>query len=249
MPWSRTSKSPPFAADFARSSARARDAASIDASRSWTPLKPSLISWRNWWSGEPSRVGSRSWATLLRSPSKYWPSRPPIRPMAESRRVSSNSSFTNCWRAPRSPRNFSSVRGRRPSPSAKLARRTSSTARAADSLTAVVWAMSFSNSRRTTSTSIAVDASCMASRPMRSARSTTAGRSAGSRSASEAARAASTTTRRSTTIRSPSMRTGTGAPMDAGVGTGVGRGRIRASMTPSSAASVSPRVSQASGPG
>ena len=64
MPSSRSSKSPPLAADLERSSARARDAASSDVSRSWTPLKPSAISWRNWWSGEPSRVGSSSWATL-----------------------------------------------------------------------------------------------------------------------------------------------------------------------------------------
>ena len=46
-------------------------------SRSWTPLKPSEISWRNWWSGEPSRVGSSRSARREASPSKYVPSRSP----------------------------------------------------------------------------------------------------------------------------------------------------------------------------
>ncbi len=40
--------------------------------------------------------------------------------MAESRRDSSNRSVTNVRNWPRSPRNFSRVRGRRPSPSAKF---------------------------------------------------------------------------------------------------------------------------------
>ena len=221
-PWPRTA------------SARRRGPATpprATSSRSCTPLNPSAISWRNWWSGEPSRVGSSSWATFDRSPSKYWPSRPPMRPIAESRRVSSNSSLTNCCSSPRSPRNFSSVRGSRPSPSAKLARSTSSTARAACSLTAVVWATSFSNSRRTTSTSTAVAASWRASRPIRRARSTTAGRSPGSRSASDAARTGSARTSRSTTIRSPSTRTwGAVSGRLVGSGVGVGSGRIRASM-------------------
>ena len=154
-----------------------------------------------------------------------------MRPIAESRFVSSNSSLTNWRSAPRSPRNFSSVRGSRPSPSAKLARSTSSTARAACSLTAVVCATSFSNSRRTTSTSTVVEASWRASRPIRSARSTTAGRSASGRARrATAARAASARTSRSTTIRSPSMRTVRAPVAAGGRGTGVGRGRIRASM-------------------
>ena len=154
-----------------------------------------------------------------------------MRPMAESRLVSSNRSVTNFWSAPRSPRNRSSVRGSRPSPSAKFERRTSSTARAACSLATVVWATSFSNSRRTTSVSIDVAASWRARRPMRSARSATAGRSASSRSARAAARAPSTRTSRSTTMRSPSTRTDAGPATDRrGAAEGLDSGRIRASM-------------------
>ena len=52
----------------------------------------------------------------------------PIRPIALSRFFSSNSSSTIVLSAPRSPRNFSSVRGSRPSPSAKFARRVPSSA-------------------------------------------------------------------------------------------------------------------------
>ena len=232
IPSRRSSKSPPLAADRDRSSARARLAASMAVRRSWTPLNPSLISWRNWWSGEPSRVGPGAPPAARRPRRSRCPAGTRMRPMAESRLVSSNSSVTNFWRAPRSPRNRSSVRGRRPSPSAKLERRTSSTARAACSLAAVVWATSFSNSRRTTSVSIDVAASWRASRPMRSARSTMAGRSASSRSARAAASAPSTRTSRSTTMRSPSTRTAAGPATDRrGAAEGLGSGRIRASMT------------------
>ena len=77
IPSSRSSKSPPLAAERDRSSARARLAASMAVRRSWTPRNPSLISCRNWCSGEPRRVGSRSRASLEASPSKYVPSRQP----------------------------------------------------------------------------------------------------------------------------------------------------------------------------
>ena len=54
------SKSAPLAADLDRSAPRAAPAASRAASRSPMRLKPSVISVRNWWSGEPSRAGSSS---------------------------------------------------------------------------------------------------------------------------------------------------------------------------------------------
>ena len=66
---------------------------------------------------------------------------------------------------------------------------------------------------------------------MRSARSATAGRSASSRSARAAASAPSTRTSRSTTMRSPSMRTEAGPATDrTGAAEGLGSGRILASM-------------------
>ena len=65
-------------------------------------------------------MGSSRTASRDASPSKYVPRSVCIRPIALSRFVSSNSSFTNERSAPRSPRNRSSVRGRRPSPSAKF---------------------------------------------------------------------------------------------------------------------------------
>ena len=95
------------------------------------PLNPAAISSRNWCIGESSRVGSRSVASLEASPSKYVSSIRPIRPMALSRFFSSNSSSTMPRSAPRSPRNCSSVRGSRPSPSAKLVRRVCSSVAAA----------------------------------------------------------------------------------------------------------------------
>ena len=102
-----------------------------------------------------------------------------MRPIALSRFDSSNRSPTNVRSAPRSPRNFSSVRGSRPSPSAKFWRSTSSSARAAFSLVAWVCASSASNSRRMWSTLTVTPASWSAVRPIRSARSTSAGRSSG----------------------------------------------------------------------
>ena len=54
--------------------ARAVEAASSAAMRSLSFEKPSVISARNWWSGEPMRVGSRRVASLRPSPSKYVPS-------------------------------------------------------------------------------------------------------------------------------------------------------------------------------
>ena len=129
----------PFAADRARSAPRAAAAASIAVRRSLSFSKPAVTSFRNWCIGECWRVGSRSSASLDASPSKYVPSRVRIRPIALSRFVSSNSSSTNARSAPRSPRNLSSVRGRRPSPSAKFARRTWSSASAAVVLACSVW--------------------------------------------------------------------------------------------------------------
>ncbi len=91
--------------------------------RSLSLLKPSVISPRNWKSGEPRRVGSRRVASLLPSPSMYVPRSVLMRPMALSRFVSSKSSSVSERSLPRSPRKASSVRGRRPSPSAKFWRR------------------------------------------------------------------------------------------------------------------------------
>ena len=85
------------------------------ARRSLSFSKPWVISLRNWWSGEPRRVGSSSWASRDASPSKYAPSSVRIRPIALSRFVSSNRSVTKRFSWPRSPRKRSSVRGRRPS--------------------------------------------------------------------------------------------------------------------------------------
>ena len=57
---SRSSKSPPLAADRARSAPRAAAAASIATRRSSSERNPAVISWRNWCIGELSRVGSSS---------------------------------------------------------------------------------------------------------------------------------------------------------------------------------------------
>ena len=107
--------------------------------RSLSCSKPLLTSVRNWWSGEPRRVGSSSCASRDASPSKKVPSRLRIRPMAESRRSSSNSSRVKLRSWPRSPRKASRVRGRRPSPSAKFVRSTSSTWVATRSLSVSAW--------------------------------------------------------------------------------------------------------------
>jgi hypothetical protein len=65
---------------------------------------PSVISPRNWKSGEPRRVGSRRVASLLPSPSMYAPRSVLMRPMALSRFVSSKSSSVSERSLPRSPR-------------------------------------------------------------------------------------------------------------------------------------------------
>jgi len=123
-PWPLTSPAPTPAPR--RSSSPAR--------RSLSLAKPSVISIRNWCIGEPNRVGSSK--------------------LGESRRVtvevgaqqhlhSADGTVTfalveelvheaRSW--PLSPRNRSSVRGSRPSPSAKFCRRTPSRATAARSL-------------------------------------------------------------------------------------------------------------------
>ncbi len=62
-----------------------------------------------------------------------------MRPMALSRFVSSKSSSVSERSLPRSPRKVSSVRGRRPSPSAKFWRRSWSRAAAAFALASSVW--------------------------------------------------------------------------------------------------------------
>ena len=126
-----------------------------------------------------------------------------MRPMAESRRSSSNSSRVKVRNCPRSPRNVSRVRGRRPSTSAKFWRSTSSTCAATRSLSDSVWRTMASNSRRTTSTSSEAPASCSASRPMRRARQTSAGRSSTGRSRTKVASPPSTRRRRSMTMCSP----------------------------------------------
>ena len=164
-----------------------------------------------------------------------------MRPIALSRLVSSNRSATNERSWPRSPRNFSSVRGSRPSPSAKFVRSVCSSAAAARSFVAWLCWRSAANSRRTTSTFTVTPASWSATSPILSARSTRVARSSIGRSATNAARAGSRRVRRSTTIRSPSVRT-----IVAGSTAGVGsETMLRASMTPSSTARVTPSLSRA----
>ena len=144
--------------------------------------------------------------------------------------------------APRSPRNCSSVRGRRPSPSAKFARSVCSSASAARSLTCSDWRERASRTRvRTTSTLTVTPASWRASRPIRSARSTNAGALL-VRPLGERARRAPGRERRGARRRSgpPSTRTARGSGA-------VGRETMRASMARISRAAVTPSVSRPSG--
>ena len=143
--------------------------------RSLSLLKPSVISPRNWKSGEPRRVGSRRVASLLPSPSMYVPRSVLMRPMALSRFDSSKSSSVSERSLPRSPRKASSVRGRRPSPSAKFWRRSWSRACAAFALASSVARRRPANSARTASTLTVTPASMRAVRPILRARSTSAG--------------------------------------------------------------------------
>ena len=146
-----------------------------------------------------------------------------MRPMALSRFVSSKSSSVSERSLPRSPRKASSVRGRRPSPSAKFWRRSWSRAVAAFALASSVWRRRTANSARTASTFTVTPASMRAVMPILRARSTRPARSSAGRSATKAARLASTRTRRSTTTRSRSTETRVleaGAGALAGVATG-----------------------------
>ena len=134
------------------------------------PREARLTSSRNWWSGEPKRVGSSSCARREASPSKYAPSSTRIRPMALSRLLSSKSSDTKCVELAAVPEELLE-RARQP---AILV----GEVRAQDlvellggaSLAVVLRSTSASNSRRTKSTSSVVPASWSACRPMRSAR-------------------------------------------------------------------------------
>ena len=179
-----------------------RDEALLEALEARRDLLAELVHRRV----EPGRVQQvrRAWRRRRRSSA---PASPPMRPMALSRFVSSNSSSTIERSAPRSPRNFSSVRGSRPSPSAKFARSVCSRAAAARSLTCSAWRTIRSNSVRTASTLTVTPASWRAIRPMRRARSTSGPRSPAGRSPRNAARVGSDRDRRSMTIRSPSSRT------------------------------------------
>ena len=69
-PWPRTWRAP----------RRAPPVPPRGRQRSLSFSKPCVISLRNWWSGEPSRVGSSSWASREASPSKYVPSSVPHAP-------------------------------------------------------------------------------------------------------------------------------------------------------------------------
>ena len=117
-------------------------------------------------------MGSRSVASLLPSPSMYVPRSVLMRPMALSRFVSSKSSSVSERSLPRSPRKASSVRGRRPSPSAKFWRRSWSRACAAFALASSVARRRPANSARTASTLTVTPASMRAVRPILRARST-----------------------------------------------------------------------------
>jgi hypothetical protein len=64
------SKSPPLAVPLARSSARAFSLFSSAVSRSLRRRTSPVSSLRNWWSGEPTRVGSSRRASCEASPSK-----------------------------------------------------------------------------------------------------------------------------------------------------------------------------------
>ncbi len=125
--------------------------------------------------------------------------------MAPSRRLGSNSSPTRRRSLPSSPRNASRVRGRRPSPSAKLARSCCSSASAARAFVSSRRSLRRANSVRTTSVVRLTPALQMVSRPMRSARSTSPARSLGARSATKAASCGSWSSRCSTTMRSARM--------------------------------------------
>src|SRR5215210_1685716 len=142
-------------------------------------------------------------------------------PTAESWRFGSKSSSTMPRSLPRSPRNDSSVRGSRPSPSAKLARRTPSRASAARSLAARLWSANRSNSARTASTFRVTPTLCSAVRPIRTARSTRMPWSSAGCAASQAASGPSWSVTRSTSIRSATTRT---------PGWLVGKETMRASM-------------------
>ena len=140
------------------------------------PLNPAAISWRNWCIGELSRVGSSRMRELGGVAVEVALEHPARSGRWRCRAWSRRTARRPCERsAPRSPRNFSSVRGSRPSPSAKFVRSVCSSAWAARSLTCSAWRTSRSNSAWTTSTLTVTPASWSASSPMRRARSTSAG--------------------------------------------------------------------------
>ena len=163
----------------------------------------SVTSPRNWWSGLPWRVGSRSWARREPSPSKYLPMSSFRRKSALSRRFSSNRSLVRRRSLPSSPRKRSSVCGSRPSPSPKLSRRVAASASAARSCVACIRSWSRSNSAFTTSALRLTPVLHNVSRPMRSARSISPARSASGVSRTKAARAVSVRTRLSRPMVSP----------------------------------------------
>ena len=241
---SRSSKSPPLAADRARSAPRAAAAASIATSRSSSELEAGghLLAELVHRRVEPGRVEQqRELGGVAVEVALEHRADPADRAVAL--RLVEQLVDHRAQRAPIAEELLERARQPAVAVGEVGAEGLLERLRRPSSLTVSAWRRSFSNSARTTSTLTVTPASWSASRPIRRARSTRSGRSSAGRSARNAASAGSATTSRSTTIRSPSTRTRVAAGVSGSSRT-VSGGRGSAVMVRRCARSVTARLSR-----